>query len=358
MEGGRIMKILYYGPITPKGNASIGGYEAANRKNIDALRERHVDVVEFRNPTINKKYGRLAKLAYVKLFFTPLALFKYIGCKDVVVHTTPLYGNVLGLPSNLLLILAKMLHIPSVADIRAGSFFHYWNHKGCFTRWSLKHLLTDASYVTVEGSDYIKPMRALIGMEKPIAYFPNLADCRNLTHKERTNDVINLFYFGRITKNKGIGILTETIQLLDDRFRLYLAGGIASDVDKDDLLSNDRITYLGVLKPAELRKEMQRMHIFVFPTSHVGEGQSNSLIEAMSEGLIPVTSDQGFCAEVVGSCGSVLPHGSKAKDYCQAIEAIAAGDMKSMAQRCQAHIKACHNIDKEIPKIIKIYCSL
>lgn len=358
MEGRRIMKILYYGPITQKGHASIGGYEAANRKNIDALRERHVDVEEFRNPTINKKYGRLAKLAYVKLFFTPLALFKYIGSKDVVVHTTPLYGNVLGLPSNLLLILAKMLHIPSVSDIRAGSFFYYWTHKGKLTRWSLKHLLSDASYVTVEGADYIKPMHALVGAKKPISYFPNLAECRNLTYKERPSDVVNLFYFGRITKNKGIGILTETIRLLDARFRLYLAGSIAHDVDKDNLLSIERVTYLGVLKPDELRIEMRRMHIFVFPTSHVGEGQSNSLIEAMSEGLIPVTADQGFCAEVVGNCGRVLPQGSKAKDYCLAIEAIAAGDMKSMAQRCQAHIKACHNIDKEIPKIIKIYCSL
>ena len=33
----RFMKILYFGPISKKGQASIGGYEAANRKNIDSL---------------------------------------------------------------------------------------------------------------------------------------------------------------------------------------------------------------------------------------------------------------------------------------------------------------------------------
>lgn len=31
------MKILYSGPITPAGQPSTGGFEAANRKNIDAL---------------------------------------------------------------------------------------------------------------------------------------------------------------------------------------------------------------------------------------------------------------------------------------------------------------------------------
>ena len=351
------MKILYFGPITPKGEASIGGYEAANRKNIEALRARHLEVEEFRNPTVRKSWGKLAKLVYVKLFFTPFALLKYVDKKDVIVHVTPLYGNVLGFPSNLLLILAKVLHIPSVLDIRAGSFFYYWEHKGALTRWSLKHLLTDACYITVEGSSYIEQMRAIVGRQKPIAYFPNLAECKNLTYTERKQNKINLFYFGRITQSKGIGILLDTIKLLDDRFHLFLAGGITPDVDKKELSSN-RVTYLGMLNPTQLHEEMRRMHIFVFPTSHIGEGQSNSLIEAMSEGLIPVTADQGFCAEVVGDCGRVLKQGSTPSDYKQAIEQVVSSDMVAMAKKCQQHIIQCHNVDKEIPKLIKIYCSL
>lgn len=351
------MKILYFGPITPNGEASIGGFEAANRKNIEALRTRHIEVEEFSNPTVHKSWGKLAKLVYVKLFFTPFALFKYANKKNVIVHTTPLYGNVLGFPSNLLLLLAKAVHIPSISDIRAGSFFYYWEHKGHFSRWSLRHLLTDATYVTVEGSSYIEPMRAIVGDAKPIAYFPNLAECEGLTYTKRKQDTVNLFYFGRITQSKGIGILLETIKLLDGRFRLFLAGGIAPDVDEKEL-SNDRVTYLGILNPSQLHEEMRRMHIFVFPTSHRGEGQSNSLIEAMSEGLIPVTADQGFCAEVVGDCGCVLEQGSTASDYKWAIEQIASGDMVAMARKCQQHILLYHNIDKEIPKLIKIYRSL
>ena len=82
------MKVLYFGPITAKGAPSIGGYEAANRKNIDALEKRGIEVVEFPNPKINKRFGNLGKLAYFKLFLTPFALFKYMGKKDVIVHAT------------------------------------------------------------------------------------------------------------------------------------------------------------------------------------------------------------------------------------------------------------------------------
>lgn len=44
------MTILYSGPITPAGQPSTGGFEAANRKNIDALRRRGVEVVELPYP--------------------------------------------------------------------------------------------------------------------------------------------------------------------------------------------------------------------------------------------------------------------------------------------------------------------
>lgn len=352
------MKILYFGPITAKGAPSIGGYEAANRKNIDALEKRGIEVVEFPNPKINRKFGKLGKLAYFKLFLTPLLLFGYIGQSDVIVHATPLYGNMLGYPTNLLFLIAKWLHIPVVSDIRAGSFIYYWEHKGRIIRWSLRHLLMDCNHITVEGSSYIPKFKKIINYKCPISYFPNLADCKDMTFVEKDLSKINLFYFGRITTNKGIDILVETIHQLDDRFSLFLAGNIANDVDKIKLKNDNRVNYLGVLNASQLNDIMKKMHIFIFPTSHIGEGQSNSLIEAMAAGLIPITSDQGFCSEVVSNCGEVLKVGSVASDYKEAILRIANSDINKLSKRCQEHIKEAHNVDVEINKLIKIYQSL
>ena len=352
------MKILYFGPITPKGKPSVGGYEAANRKNIEALRSRGVSVDEFPYPLINKKWGKIAKLKYVKLLFQPLSLLKYGNKEKMVVHTTPLYGNALGFPAVLLLLMSKWLGFKSVVDIRAGSFFYYWNNSGKTIRWALRKLLSLGSAITVEGTGYIKPMRAIVGLDKGIYYFPNLAFCNQLPNiRKDYSSTIRLFYFGRITQKKGIDILLDTIELLGSRFELYLAGSIADDV-KPECLQRNRVVYLGNLTSEQLSEQMLQMHIFVFPTSHLGEGQSNSLIEAMSYGLIPVSSNQGFCAEVIADCGKVLAQGSTAQDYKKAIEDICSKDMKMLSKKCQEHIKSCHNIDVEIPKLIQIYTGL
>ena len=84
------MKILYFGPIAESGKPALGGFEAANRKNIDKLRQLRIDVEEFSNPIINRKWGKLGKLAYISLYFKPFILAKYIGRKNVLIHATPL----------------------------------------------------------------------------------------------------------------------------------------------------------------------------------------------------------------------------------------------------------------------------
>lgn len=89
------MICLYYGPITSKGQLSIGGYEAANRKNIDKLRSLGIQVKEYPNPVINKKLGCFGKIVYIKLLSSAMNLLKYKKRSDVVVHITPLYNYLL-----------------------------------------------------------------------------------------------------------------------------------------------------------------------------------------------------------------------------------------------------------------------
>ncbi|MCD8291803.1 MAG: glycosyltransferase family 4 protein [Prevotella sp.] len=347
------MKILYFGPITPKGQPNIGGYEAANRKNIDKLREMGVDVEEFPNPVINHKLGMFGKLAYMKLFFTPFLLLRFITQKDIIVHTTPLYGNLL-LPSLWLLCLAKLLRIRKLVDVRAGSLIHYYTTQGKCKRKGLRLMISLADKITVEGSSYIRDIKNVMGLNADISYFPNIALCRDFHYSQRAYDKINILYFGRITENKGVDTLLNMMYYLDMRFHLYLAGGIANDMHNVQLES-PKITYLGLLKPEQLKDTMQRMHFFVFPTRHIGEGQSNSLIEAMSNGLVPVASDQGFNVEVIADCGFVLKSGSTGKDYADIIKKVDADSWNKLSRKCCEHICKFHNVDIEIPKLVEIY---
>lgn len=347
------MKILYFGPITSEGKPSIGGYEAANRKNIDALRKQGIKVIEFANPRINYKFGQFGKIAYVKLYWLALKLWKYRQEKNVILHITPLYAHLI-LPSLFTVRIAKRLNIPVLVDIRAGALITCWMNKTFIFRRHLRELLRKADRITVEGLAYINQIKEVIGIDKTAIYFPNIADCSHLPVIHKSKGEFNIFYFGRITKAKGIDIMLEAIQILGIDYKLYIAGPFGNDYNLEKI-SKPNVKYLGFLTPTQLQNTMKRMHFFIFPTRHSGEGQSNSLIEAMSNGLIPIVSDQGFNAEVVADNGRVLPQGSTAKDYAQAIQELSKVDINQRARACQRHIKECHNVDIEIPKLIEIY---
>jgi len=350
------MKILYSGPIASKNKPSAGGYEAANRKNIDELRRQGVDVVELPYPTVNRRLGALGKLVYASLYLVPLKMLGYRKEKDVIFHSTPTYGT-LHKPAIFIQKMARLMGFRTLTDIRAGSLMLYYNSRGTGYRRDIKRLLEGGDAITVEGSDYIGQIRDVIGVDRPVYYFPNTAACPPAPFVPRDTSTINLFYFGRITGNKGIDIMLEVTDTLDDRFHLYLAGPVAPDVDARRL-NHPRVTYLGMLGADELARQMKRMHIFLLPTTHRGEGQSNSLIEAMSMGLVPVTSTQGFCTEVTAGLGINLPVTATARDYREAVLKIAGSDINAIGAQCREHIMLRHNTDTEIRRLIKIYESL
>ena len=353
----RKLKILYFGPIAPKGKPSAGGFESANRKNIDALQRQGVEVVEFPHPVINRKLGPVGKLAYVQMLLAPVKLWRYRHARGVVLHTTPLYTHLL-YPTLCTVRAARLLHIPVLLDLRAGALLRCWERKTCVFRRHLKELVGKADAVTVESRTYIEPIKTVIGVDTVATYLPNVADCRQLPPVDKPRGHYNIFYFGRVTQSKGIAVMLQAIAQLDCRFTLYIAGPFGPSCNRDMLERCPRVKYLGFLSPHQLQDYLKMMHFFIFPTSHPGEGQSNSLIEAMAHGLIPVVSNQGFNAEVVGDTGRVLPQGSTGRDYALAIKTLADGDLGKQAWRCQQQIAQCHNLDLEISKLIAVYHTL
>lgn len=347
------MKVLLWGPITPKGQPSKGGFGATNRKIADRLEEENIIVLENPNPVVNQKWGAVGRLVYLKLFVTPFKLLRYVNKKDVILHITPLDRELL-YPSAFTVWFAHLLHIPVFVHILAGSFFVFYERKGIIYKYAAKQLIKNASSVGVEGESYIQQIRDIIKYRGNIMYFPTTVSCRDMKKHIIKEDTFNLFYFGRLNRAKGVDLMFDIIDGLDDRFHLYLDGFISSDIDKSRL-NGPKTTYLGVESKVQLKETMKDMTFFIFPTTHEGEGQANSLVEAMSEGLIPVTSNQGFCAEVVSDCGTVLSTKSTAEDYRNAILVLCEKDLVELSQKCQDRIRKNHNLDLVINKLLEQY---
>lgn len=345
---------LYYGPIAAPGKPSRGGFEAANRKNITALRERGVRVIEVSDPKKPNIPG--GALVYLKMFFSPLRMLPFAGRKNVVAHFTPVYGSILW-GSALGPIFAKLLGIPVVVDIRAGSFMRIYDRGSRPYKWLVRKLLSSADIITVEGKPYIEQLRPLVPDKTPIQYFPNLIRCDNseLDHEFRSDGAWNIFYFGRISETKGIDVIFQTWKKLGKGYNLYLAGPVDKTLDINKL-TEAGAKYLGCLSPEDLKTRMREMHFFILPSTWPGEGQSNAAIEAMAAGLIPVTSDNGFLRDVVSDCGATLPVSAKYEDYANAIcQLVSEGQLEKRSKACREHILKNHNAAAEIDKLIDSY---
>ena len=347
------MKVIYFGPITPIGKISNGGFESINRKIVDKLVELGVEVKEMSNPRIKRMVGGIGKLGYISLLINPFCLLKYVRKKDVIIHITPIDGPLI-YASAFTVFVAMILHLPVLVDIHAGDFFYYFDKKGIIYKKVVKKMLLNASAISIEGRAYKKQLLERFSYKGEIFYFPNTAVCTNDKHIVNSKKNYGLFYFGRITKGKGIDTMLELSNIMDERFHLYLDGAITDGLNLKNI-DVSKVTYLGRHSMSEIRDIMKEMTFFIFPSRHVGEGQSNSLIEAMEAGLIPISSDQGFSEDVVADCGIVLSKSSSAKDYYKALQQLCTQDLQHLSSKCQEHIRKNHNVDIGIPRLVELY---
>lgn len=350
------MKIILCGPIAQKGQPCKGGFQATNRKIIDKLNEMGISVIEMPFPVKNNHLGGIGGLVYLLLFFFPFKLLKFIFDKDCIFQISPV-GQTLLYPATLIVWSAHFLNIPTVVHIMAGTYFVHYKERSSLYRFFARSIINKATAVAVESSTYIGQIREVMNYNRDIIYLPTTTNCNGLRPHHHNNDKYNLFYFGRLNKAKGVNLMIDLIYKLDDRFHLFLDGFLSEDIDKSKLDSS-KVTYLGVESKEELKNTMKDMTFFIFPTRHKGEGQANSLIEAMAEGLIPVTSDNGFCSEVVGDCGIVLKKESTADDYKEAILSLCQCDLHELSARCQERIKREHNLSSVIHRLTDLYSSI
>lgn len=351
------INVIYIGPIGKVNKPQKGGFESANRRNIDTLKEHGINIIELPYPTTNAKNTIIKKLSYTKFLNIFIALIlNSRNIRSRIIHITPLYKYFIYLELPLILI-AKILGYKILFDIRAGSFIKYFEKGSTIYRFFIKKAIQHSNIVTVESCKYVGFINKIIS-NREVIYFPNTVKITQIYESKTDINTYNLIYFGRINKVKGIFLMIDLIKKLDDNFVLYLAGSIEKNVD-ENLLTHPRIKYLGILNTNELNEYLKKMDFFIFPTIHSGEGQSNSLIEAMSNGLIPICSDNGFNKEVVGSSGVVLNIDAKADDYLIAINSIVNSNTIGLyRKRAINQVIENHNIDIEIAKLINIYNTL
>ena len=119
-----------------------------------------------------------------------------------------------------------------------------------------------------------------------------------------------------------------------------------------------RIIRKGLTPFAEIKKIMLLQHMFLFPSCARCEGHSNSLNEAMGQGLIPIVSDYHFNRAIVGD-DRLIVDGYEPQAYADKIEFIWKNyDLKELSINMRNRVRDNFSFDivnnriyKELQKI-------
>lgn len=153
--------------------------------------------------------------------------------------------------------------------------------------------------------------------ESKIFVVPNCVDDEFLMdddafrHKlSEMDNTINVLYLSNFIKEKGYRQVLELARYVksigDDRFRFDFAGRFFDDDDKvyfNDFLKNndlyDIVDYLGVVKGNDKAELLKKANVFMLLTRYPNEGQPISILEAMGNGMVVLTTDHAGIPDVV-----------------------------------------------------------
>ncbi len=174
---------------------------------------------------------------------------------------------------------------------------------------------------------------------------------------------LNLLFMGRFVESKGIRYLFEACVLLKKMqidFRLYFAGKGREEARYVKLFSallDKQFIFKGVVAGDDKVALMQACDVFVLP-SLFGEGLPMALLECMSFGLVPVTTDDGSMGYLVKHEETgLLVKKYSAEDIAEAIRALD-GDrqmLRSLGISCKDYIEDHYNPDTYIHNLNRIY---
>jgi len=149
-------------------------------------------------------------------------------------------------------------------------------------------------------------------------FIPNGVERPEIIESKEITDLYNLkkddyiLFLGRLVPEKGIKYLIEAYKQIKTDKKLVIAGGASDSSEytqeiKNMASDNPNIIFTGFVQGAVLEELYSNAYLYVLPSDL--EGMPLSLLEAMSYGNCPVTSDIPECASVLGEYGFTFKKG-------------------------------------------------
>ena len=309
-----MQKIVYFtGPLPRKGQVPFGGGEVGDVRTVRMLESLGYQVVQVRKRRSGAADSRLkSMLSYPFRALSNAAGWFFVllagNRKDGVAHVAGFYGTAIRL-EKVLVAMAKMLGYRTVYELRGGGAQEFYENGSGRYRKRFKDTLCKADYLFSQGKENEPLLHSLCG--KPVFHYPNCVQegFYPAEPPRKPEDSVNLLYYGRIEEEKNPMLVVETAALLQKMFsniRLTMLGNGRKDLTAkvrekmEQSLAAGSYELLPGCEHEQLKALLPDKHFYVFPSTQPREGQSNAVTEAMSYGIIPVASPQGFNSSTIG----------------------------------------------------------
>lgn len=228
--------------------------------------------------------------------------------KDAIIH----YNFPLSKPSilrdPLFMGMAMRQKRKMVIHIHGGVFLTHYEEAPFFFKWILKKVFRWNVPFIVLGENEKNIIKQSLKTKKVFS-LPNCIDLQDAELFKRVysdSKPLIIGYIGRIAETKGMIYLLKACRELKNKqipFVLKLAGAEEVGDSFLPLFENylgNQFTYSGVVSGEKKNDFLKSLDVFVLPSYF--EGLPMSLLECMSYGVVPITTNVGSIGDVVEDC--------------------------------------------------------
>lgn len=182
-------------------------------------------------------------------------------------------------------------HLDIVKQKLLGKFFYGQNNK--LLKKAEKIIATSPNYI--EGSKFLSAYRekcvvipCCVNASRMTVTEAELSNAKKI--KEQNSDKTICFSIGRHVPYKGMEYLIRASKLLDNNFKIFIAGeGPLTDSLKALASDDEKISFLGKVNEADLKAYLLACDIFCFPSITKNEAFGIALAEGLYFGKPAVT---------------------------------------------------------------------
>lgn len=211
-------------------------------------------------------------------------------------------------------------------------------------------------------SSYSKKINSKLYNKENIRIIYNGID-KDFFKKDKNIEIINhsIYYFGTITKHKGIDVVFEVFSIIKKDYpntSLHLIGRGHEYLDTLLLKYQnikDSIFYYGILSPNNLVRELSKSQVIIFPTK--GENFPFSFLEAMSMEKPVIVSDICVSKEIITNNVDGFIASSN-KQFVNIIKEIFEGNKKNVSKKAREKIKNSFTVEKMVLDSVEYYKSI